>query len=139
MTRRIWIGFFAVFLATQTFEGLINFYVLGPVYSQWSHLWRPIAEVKFWMLPFTGMFFSFFFTFIFSKGYEKGSLVEGIRYGFYVAMMVSLPHAYATYALMQIPYSVALRWFVFGTIEFVLAGAILALVFKQGPEMPPAP
>jgi len=132
MTRRIWIGFLAVFLATQTFEGLINFYVLDPIYSQWSYVWRPIAEVKFWMLPFTGMFFSFFFTFIFSKGYEKRGLGEGIRYGFYVAMMVSLPHAYGTYALMQIPYSVALQWFIFGSLECVGAGMILAIVFKSG-------
>jgi hypothetical protein len=139
MTRRILIGFLAVFLATQTFEGLINFYILDPIYSQWSQLWRPIAEVKFWMLPFTGLFFSYFFTLIFSKGYEQKGLGEGVRYGFYIAMMVSLPHAYGTYALMQIPYSVALRWFVFGTIEIVLAGAILALVFKQGPQTPPAP
>lgn len=139
MTRRICIGFLAVFLATQTFEGLINFYILDPVYSQWSHLWRPIAEVRFWMLPFTGMFFSFFFTFIFSKGYERRGLGEGIRYGFYVAMMVALPHAYSTYALMQIPYSVALQWFVFGTIEFVLAGVLLAVVFSKGSETPPAP
>ena len=132
MTRRIWIGFLAVFLATQTFEGLVNFYVLEPIYSQWINFWRPIAEVKFWMLPFTGMFFSFFFTFIFAKGYEKRGLGEGIRYGFYVAMMVSLPHAYGTYALMQIPYSVALQWFIFGSLECVGAGMILAIVFKSG-------
>jgi hypothetical protein len=84
------------------------------------------------MLPFTGLFFSFFFTFIFSKGYEKKGIGEGIRYGFYAAMMVSLPHAYGTYAFMQIPYTVALQWFVFGLVEFIAAGIILAIVFKSG-------
>ena len=137
MTRRIWIGFLVVFLATQIFEGLINFYVLDPTYSQWSHLWRPIAEVKFWMLPFTGMFFSFFFVYIFSKGYEGRGLAEGIRYGFYIAMMVSLPHAYGTYALMQIPYSVALQWLVYNSLEYILAGLLLAIVFKSGQPSQP--
>ena len=47
-------------------------------------------------------------------------------------MMVSLPHAYGSYALMQIPYSVALQWFVFGSVEFIVAGIILAIVFKSG-------
>lgn len=136
MTRRIWIGFLAVFLATQVFEGLVKYYFLDPVYAQWSQLWRPIAEAKLWMLPFTGMFFSFFFTFIFSKGYENKGVGEGIRYGFYVAMMVALPHAYGTYALMQIPYPVALQWFVFGTVEFTLAGVLLAIIFKLTPETP---
>lgn len=134
MARKIWIGFLAVFFATQVFEGLIKYMFLDPVYAQWSQLWRPIAETKFWMLPFTGMFFSFFFTYIFSKGYENKGIAEGIRYGFYVAMMVALPHAYGTYALMQIPYPVALQWFVFGTVEFVLAGVILAIVFKLRDE-----
>lgn len=132
MTKRIWIGFIAVFLTTQIIEGLVNFYVLDPIYSTWSHLWRPIAEVKLWMLPFTGMFFSFFFTYIFSKGYEGKGFGEGIRYGFYVAMMVVLPHAYGTYALMQIPYSVALQWFIYGSLEYVIAGMVLVIVFKEG-------
>lgn len=131
MTRRIWIGFLVVFLATQVFEGLINFYVLDMVHFQWSHLWRPLAEVKFWMLPFTGMFFSFFFVYIFSKGYEGRGLAEGVRYGFYVSLMVVLPHAYGTYALMQIPYSVAVQWLVYGSLEYILAGLLLAIVFKS--------
>jgi hypothetical protein len=131
MARRIWIGFVVVFLTTQIFEGLVNFYFLDPLYSQWSNIWRPIAEAKLWMLPFTGMFFSFFFTYIFSKGYEDKGLAEGIRYGFYVTMMVALPHSYGTYALMQIPYSAALQWFVYGAIEYVIAGMLLAVVFKQ--------
>lgn len=47
-------------------------------------------------------------------------------------MMVALPHPYGTYALMQIPYAVALQWFIFGAIEYVGAGMILAIVFKSG-------
>jgi hypothetical protein len=139
MGKRIWTGFVVVFLATQIFEGLVNFYVLDPIYSQWSHLWRPIAEAKLWMLPFTGMFFSFFFTYIFSKGFENKGIAEGIRYGAFIALMVVLPHAYGTYALMQIPYSIALQWFLFGTIEYVVAGTLLAIVFRQRTDQPATP
>ncbi len=138
MNKKLWIGFVAVFVTTQIIEGLVDFYFLDPIYSSYSHIWRPIAEVKFWMLPVTGMFFSFFFVFVFSKGYEGKGVAEGIRYGLYVALMVSLPSAYGNYALMQIPYSLALQWFLYGTFEYVMAGAVLSGVFRLGTGSSPA-
>jgi len=130
MNKKLWIGFVAVFVTTQVIEGLLDFYLLDPIYSSYSHIWRPIMEMKLWMLPVTGMFFSFFFVFIFSKGYEGKGVTEGIRYGVYVALMVALPHAYGNYALMQIPYSLALQWFLYWSLEYVIAGAILSGVFR---------
>jgi len=130
MNKKIWIGFVTVFVTTQVLEGFMNFFLLDPIYSSYSHIWRPISEVKLWMLPVTGMFFSFFFVFIFSKGYEGKGISEGVRYGFYVAMMVALPNAYGNYAIMQIPYALALQWFVYDTLEYVIAGAILSGVFS---------
>ncbi len=92
--------------------------------------------MKLWMLPITGLSFSFFFVFIFSKGYERKGLLEGVRYGFYVALMVALPNAYGSYAIMQIPYMLALQWFIFGTFECVIAGAILAVIFQMKLDAP---
>ncbi|TSA15425.1 hypothetical protein D4R75_15025 [bacterium] len=86
MNKKLWIGFVTVFVTTQVLEGFVNFFLLDPIYSSYSHIWRPISEMKLWMLPVTGMFFSFFFVFIFSKGYEGKGISEGIRYGFYVAL-----------------------------------------------------
>jgi len=131
MAKKLWTGFVAVFVTTQIIEGLLDFYLLDPVYESYSYIWRPVAEMKFWMLPVTGAFFSFFFVYIFSKGYEHKGIAEGIRYGFYVALMVALPKAYGSYALMQIPYSLALEWFLFGALEYVIAGAILSGVFRM--------
>ncbi|MBF8294826.1 MAG: hypothetical protein HW389_1371 [Bacteroidetes bacterium] len=130
MNKKLWVGFVTVFVTTQVLEGLVNFFLLDPIYSSHSHIWRPISEMKLWMLPVTGMFFSFFFVFIFSKGYEGKGISEGIRYGFYVALMVALPNAYGNYAIMQIPYALALQWFTYDTLEYVIAGAILSGVFS---------
>ena len=129
MSKKIWIGFVAVFLTTQVIEGFVDLIFLGPIYISLSQIWRPIAEMKLWMLPVTGMFFSYFFVYIFSKGYERKGILEGVRYGLYVALMVALPTAYGNYALMQIPYSLALQWFTYRTIEYVIAGAILSGIF----------
>ena len=139
MSKKIWIGFIAVFLTTQVIEGFVDLMFLGPIYVSFSQIWRPIAEMKLWMLPVTGMFFSYFFVYIFSKGYERKGILEGVRYGLYVALMVALPTAYGNYALMQIPYSLALQWFIFRTFEYVIAGAILSVVFMLKIDPPPSP
>jgi hypothetical protein len=131
MNKRIWVGFVTVFVTTQIIEGLIGFILLGPTYSHSPHIWRPIAEIRLWMLPVTGAFFSFFFVFIFAKGYEGKGLLEGVRYGLYAALMIVLPHAYNSYATLQIPYSIALLWFLFGTLEYILAGILLSAAFRM--------
>ncbi len=138
MNKKLWIGFVAVFVTTQIIEGLVDFYLLDPIYSSYSHIWRPIAEMKLWMLPVTGMFFSFFFVFIFSKGYERKGVAEGIRFGLFVALMVALPRAYGDYALMQIPYSLAVQRVLFGSLEYVIAGAVLSGVFRLRNDSSPA-
>jgi hypothetical protein len=139
MKKKIWIGFVTVFVTTQIIEGFVTFILLDPIYSANSTIWRPIAEMKLWMLPMSGMFFSFFFVFIFAKGYEGKGVLEGVRFGFYVALMVALPNAYANYAIMQIPYALALQWFIFGTIEYVIAGAMLSGVFMLNISSSPSP
>jgi hypothetical protein len=138
MNKKLWFGFVTVFVTTQVLEGLVNFFLLDPIYSSYSHIWRPISEMKLWMLPVTGMFFSFFFVFIFSKGYEGKGISEGVRYGLYVALMVALPNAYGTYAIMKIPYTLALQWFAYDTLEYVIAGAILSGVFSLRVDSPTA-
>jgi hypothetical protein len=137
MNKKIWIGFLAVYLTTQVIEGLVDFFFLDPIYFSLSHIWRPITEMKLWILPITGVFFSYFFVYIFSKGFEKKGILEGVRYGFYVALMVALPAAYSNYAIMQIPYSLALQWFTFHSIEYVIAGAILSRVFMTNVDASP--
>jgi hypothetical protein len=134
VNKRIWVGFVTVFVTTQIVEGIVNFFLLGQTYSQYTHLWRPPAEVKLWMLPVTGAFFSYFFVFIFSRGNEQKGVMEGARFGLYTALMIVLPHAYNSYAMLQIPYSIALQWFLYGTAEYVLAGVLLSVAFQMTDE-----
>ena len=83
--------------------------LLGPAYQSVSQLFRADADVQMWVIFVAYIFFAFFFTLIFSKGYEGRGVLEGVRYGFYVAMMMVLPMNYVSYAVMPIPYSLALN------------------------------
>lgn len=74
---------------------------------------------------------AFFFSFIFSKGYEGKGILEGVRYGLYIGIWMSIGMAYGTYAMIAIPDSLALQWFIYGVIEYVIYGILLALVFGK--------
>jgi len=132
MNKKIWIGFIVVYILTQVCDYLIHGVVLRPIYDWLMQsapgLYRP-EGMKLYIFFITSIFFSFFFVYIFSKGYEGKGIIEGARYGFYIALMMLLPAAYAEYAMHPIPYSFGLKWFLLGTVEYVIAGAVLAMLF----------
>jgi hypothetical protein len=129
MNRKLIIGFIAVFVVFIILDYLIHSVLLISLYEETEHLWRPAEEMRSWIFFVTGLFFAFFFTLIFSKGYEGRGIMEGFRYGLYVALMVQLPGAYVMYAVMPIPYALALHWFLYGTVQYILLGILLARVY----------
>ncbi|MDP1678052.1 MAG: hypothetical protein Q8L88_14440 [Bacteroidota bacterium] len=46
--------------------------------------------------------------------------------------------AYGTYGMIAIPYIMALQWFLYGIVGYVLYGIILALIFGKKSEATPA-
>jgi hypothetical protein len=140
MTKKLWLGAVAVFVVIAVWETIVNMLLLSSAYAATANLWRPMAEMKIWLFYVIYLFVAFFFTLIFSKGYEGKGVVEGLRYGFYVGMMMAVPMAYGTYGSMPIPYSLALQWFLYGLIKYVLCGMAVALVFgKQATVTPVKP
>ncbi len=128
MNKKLIIGFIAVYVVFMILDYLIHNVFLASLYEATEQFWR--EDMKTWIFFVTGLFFAFFFTLIFSKGYEGRGIMEGVRYGLYVALMVQLPAAYVNYAVMDIPYALALQWFLYGTVQYILLGILLALVYS---------
>lgn len=132
--KKVWIGFIVVFILMLIFGYVVNTLILGSTYESLKSLWRPDMMSKMWVFYLVMLFQAFFFSFIFSKGYEGKGIAEGVRYGLYIGIWMSVGMAYATYAMIAIPYSLALQWFVYGVIEYVIYGIALALVFRKKPQ-----
>jgi hypothetical protein len=49
---------------------------------------------------------------------------------------MSIGMAYGTYAMIDIPYSLALQWFIYGVISYIIYGIVLALVFGSKAKAP---
>jgi hypothetical protein len=137
--KKFWLGVVAVFVVLSIVEAVVNMGIMSGDYQATASLWRPEGEMKIWLFYVVYAFISYFFTLIFSKGYEGGGIVEGLRYGFYVGMMMAVPMAYGTYAAMPVPYSFALKWFLCGLIEYMIVGAVLAAVYGKQAQVTKAP
>ena len=138
MNKKVWTGAIIVFVIIAVVDYLLNGVLLTGDYEATKDLWRPMAEMKMWIIFVTYAFIAYFFTLVFSKGFEGKGVMEGVRYGTYIAMMVSLPAAYGMYAAMPVPYSLALIWFLGGWVQFILCGIALTYVFKPKSGAPAA-
>ncbi len=129
MGKRFWLGALAVFVVMEILMFLVDGIILAGAYAQ-VNVWRPDMMSLMWIYHVLDLVTAFFFTLVFSKGYENKGVMEGVRYGFYVGVWLSSGMAYGTYAMIEIPYSLALQWFIYGIIEYMIAGAVLAMVYK---------
>ena len=136
MNKKVWLGFIASFITIEILEAIVNMVILSSAYQSTMSVWRPDMMSKKWIFHVVMLVGMFFFAFIFSKGYENKGIIEGVRYGIYIGIWLSVGKAYGTYAMIAIPYSLALQWFIYGVLEYVIAGVVLAFVFGQKSKEP---
>lgn len=136
MNKKVWTGAIAVFVTVIVLDSLVNLFLLRPEYETTRHLWRAAQDVNMALLIVCYAVQAFFFSFIFSKGYEGKGAAEGLRFGLYISFLMVLPFAYMSYATMPIPYMLSLKYFIFGTMTWVIAGVIVALVFGKHRHSP---
>jgi hypothetical protein len=138
MNKKVWLGFIAVFVTFEILELIVYGLILGSTFNSLT-VWRSDMSSKMWIIHLVMLIGSFFFAFVFSKGYENKGIMEGVRYGLYIGIWMSVGMAYGTYAMIAIPYSLALQWFIYGVIEYVIGGIVLALVFRLKAKEPEKP
>jgi len=123
-------GGLMVALIMFLFEGFWHGQYLMPFYEMTRNLWRPMAEMQAlsgWyvgVLIATGVILSV----IFSKNYECRGLPEGVRFGFYMGLLLGVTH-FCAYVHMPISLNLASLWFFGWIIEGVLAGITLSLTY----------
>ncbi|MFC1729420.1 hypothetical protein ACFL6I_03695 [candidate division KSB1 bacterium] len=135
-TKKWLLGSLGVFVVYQILYYLIHSVILVGAYEATLSVWRPAEEMKNWIPFLSTAIFALLFVFIFTKGYEGKGIMEGVRYGFWMGLLISIPQAYTFYAVLDIPYSLAWQWWVYQTIQIVICGVVVAAIYK--PEAAPA-
>lgn len=136
MDRKRWLLIAIVVAAvTSAMEGIYHPLVLGREYVATAVLWRPQAVIK-GMMPWgwlVSLIASFLLVYIYHRGYEgKGSrLAEGVRFGLIIGIFVSLPMAAWSYITIAMTPPIAIGWFAIGMLDCLVAGVIIALLYKR--------
>lgn len=136
--KKLLIAFVAVFITLEVLDAVIHGGILMSTYMAMQNVWRPDMLAKMWVLHVVKIITAFFFAVIFSSGYENKGIMEGVRYGFYVGMIISAGFALGSYASFPIPYKLALEWFFYTLVEYIIAGVVIAQVYKQVKDAPKA-
>lgn len=129
-TKRFIIAVIAVFVSFQILDFIIHFIILGPTYQEYKDLWRPDMLSKVWIMYISSFILSVLFVYIFAKGYEGKGLAEGIRYGIIVGLLIYAVGVLNQYAVYPISFSLAVKWFIYGMIEFIICGIVAAWIYR---------
>ena len=135
MNKKVWLGALAVFIVLEILDIIVNGVILKSAWSGVQGI-RPDMASKMWMFHVIDVVAAFFFTFIFSKGFEKKGIMEGIRYGFYIGVWLSVGMVFGTDGMIRLGRSLAIQWFIYGVIEYIIAGIVLAMIFKEKSSAP---
>lgn len=138
MKNKLWVGFIAVYVVLMATNFLIHEVILVPTYQTLveNGIMRGAEAGTMWIYFVTGLIVAFFFTLIYSKGHEGKGIGEGVRFGLYAGLFMATPFAYDNYASVIIPYSLALQWFIYMVIQYIILGIIVSMIYGKSQAAP---
>lgn len=132
--KKLWLAALLVYLAFIATNSLFHGLILGDFYMKpevQSAIRLEEEMHKFFLVRFLTMaVFAFFFTFIFAKGYEGKGIMEGVRYGIYIALFTFFISSLEQFIIYPIPYAAVWYWIIVGLVQSVLMGIIAALIYR---------
>jgi hypothetical protein len=131
MIKRAVLAILVVFILWTLLDFVIHEVILGSAYQVTAALWRPIEEMKMWLFHFSVLTSSIVFVFIYARYFAKKGIGTGIKYGLLYGLAAGISMGYGTYAVMPIPYYMALTWFLGTVVETILGGILTALIIRE--------
>lgn len=128
--KRFVLAVLAVFVTLQVTDFLVHSVILGSTYESLEGVWRSDMMSKMWVMTLASLFLSHMFVFIFAKGYEGKGIIEGVRFGLIIGLLMTVVGMLSQYAVYPIPFSLTIKWIVFGLLQFVIAGIVASLIYK---------
>jgi hypothetical protein len=128
--KRFFLAVLAVLAAIMVTNIIIHSFILMDTYTSLKQIWRPDMMDLMWIMYITDAILSFLFVYIFVKGYENRGVLEGIRYGLIMGLLLDGLGAFGQFMVYPIPLSLAAQWFFYGMVRFVILGVIVALIYR---------
>ncbi len=128
--KRFIVASLVIFVVVQAMEFVINEVLIKSAYESLKNLWRPNMASKMWVMYVVGLLVSLLFTYIFIKGREGKGVAEGVRFGIIMWLFVSIPMDLSMWVLLPIPHMLLFKWILFALVEMLVAGILVAVIYK---------
>jgi hypothetical protein len=140
MKSKLWLGFIVTYIVLMATNFLIHNVIMVEPYRALAEqgVMRGEEAGTMWIYFVTAIFVAFFFTLIYSKGHEGKGPGEGVRFGLYAGIFIAVQFAYDSYASYPLPYGVALQWFIYTLVQYIILGLIISMVYGKSTGKPAA-
>lgn len=128
--KRFLMASLTVFVVIQAMRYIVDTVLLDKDYESLQTFWRENTVSRIWLAYVMALLASLLFTYIFIKGREGKGIQEGIRYGIIIWLFAFVPIYHTLWVFVPIPYSLVFRWTLFGLFQTLVAGIIVAAVYK---------
>ena len=124
----------AVFVVWIGLNFLLHGVLLTASYAASAQLWRPVAEMhaKIGLVYFVTFVSAACFVFVYARLIPGKSLKTALLYGLIVGLGAGISMGYGSYAVMPIPYMLALGWFLGSLVNYAIGALVMALVLGTG-------
>lgn len=131
MAKKLAISTVAIYAAWFVLDYLFHGVMLQGTYEATASLWRPMEEMKGGVMALAGLITALAFSYVYITMLAQKSMGTAVKYGLVLGIGWGASFGYGSYAVMPIPYSLALAWFLITVVEMTAAGAILGLIARE--------
>lgn len=131
MTKRIVLAVLAVFVAWSVMDFVMHGLILGQTYKDTAQLWRPEAEMKMGLIHLVVLISAAVFVCLYAFFVGKKSVATAVKFGLLFGLGAGISMGYGTYAVLPMPYHIALTWFLGTVAETTVAGLLVGTIVKD--------
>ncbi len=129
--KKIIIATVVLFVVWQIMDFLIHGVLLQSAYVATAQYWRPMAEMKQGLLMLVCLIHAFAVSWIYAKMVTPKSMKTALQYGVILGVAFGVGMGHGMYAVMPLPYSLTLSWFLANVAELTVGGLLLGLLIKE--------
>jgi hypothetical protein len=127
--KRFFIAVFVIFLFALIWNGIVHLVILREADSILNSIGREESQRSLFLSVFVTIILSVLFVWSYSRWARQGSLRDGITHGLFFGILAGVLVDLNQYVLYPIPASLAIRWFVFGLLEFCIYGILASKLY----------
>ena len=127
--KRFFIATIAIILFALAWNGIVHLVILRGPDSILNTIGRPESEKNLFLSLLVTVILSVLFVWSYARTATRGDVRGGLRHGLFFGLLAGTLVDLNQYILYPIPASLAICWFVFGTVEFCIYGIIVSKLY----------